>query len=178
MAKYLWIYEGGDESRLVIDADGNVVLCEECPCTGTATSSVVKVVCNQCPDGYGPSGYSIAISGMSNNGCTDCANFNGTFAVDRATDCFGQIVVPGNVCATTAFISWQLVDIPADGWYIQVRLRWTRGGSDNLVYYRGTYASTVQCWSLNNAALAYHSSIINTGGCAGYDSLSVAVTAY
>lgn len=99
MANSVWINEGA----LVVDENG-VVLCDECPCGNP---------CEGC-DGPGPIQWQVVIAGFTNNTCSDCNDFNGTFILnfvseaDQGTpctlvDCVWEYEIPGGLCGNPGF---------------------------------------------------------------------------
>jgi len=79
----LWM----NDDKLVIDGTGKIVLCGDCPCTGTAS----MVDCAECISGEAPWQVSVEIPSLGDTvNCSDCADFGGTYVISGVSNCEWQ----------------------------------------------------------------------------------------
>ncbi len=94
----------------------------------TSTTPTPGEQCSQCTTGSTAAAYSITISGIADNTCTECDLFNGTFQVNQTGGgpCnFEFLRDPAeNACATPAQNNLLSLDINDNGGDVKVIVRW------------------------------------------------------
>lgn len=76
-----------NDNKIVIDATGKIVLCDDCPCTGTAS----MVDCAECITGSAPWQVSVEIPLLDDTvNCSDCADFGATYVISGVSNCEWQ----------------------------------------------------------------------------------------
>ena len=145
----LWLNDG----KIVTDA-GNVVLCDTCPCTGTASLGL----CSICI-GDTPWQVSVVIPVLANTGnCSDCSNFAGTYVLTESSECTwdGTFANPTtcNVSSQDILLTFNLQDTGVDV-LMGLVMQYT-GGTLIARWYR-TYSSVdqIDCNFNNTVISAY-----------------------
>lgn len=100
-------------------------------------------------DGGGPEQFQVVISDLANDSCSDCADFNDTFVLDRVGEgvispCIWRYTFPSAICGRTSVS----LGVGGGGLSVFVFL-------GNPEHWIKQYVSKVNCKSLNNESLSW-----------------------
>jgi len=116
------------------------------PCCGDC-------VCNDC-SGTTPSQLQIAFTGYSNNGCSNCADFNDTFICDCVSGlqnpCYWRYIFPEDVCDSNNKIEIEFNDFGASS-----RISGTIDLDAGFSSFREDLAASQDCAAWNGLSLSH-----------------------
>ena len=148
----LWIY-----GVYLVEDGGDLVECATCPCAGGT------ITCTNCEDNTGPQEFDVTLPALTNDGCSDCADYSGTYRLSNMGGyfpCNWKYTFASATCGTVAenlyvFVSYN--DPLSSKYSIEVRLAWTYGGGFPYMRWVKDYdTDKPDCDTLSGVSIPYY----------------------
>lgn len=183
----VWLSNG----EIVMD-NGQIIVCDECPCTGTGTV-LVPQPCEACPDGDGvANGLSLDVTGFTNNsgmpsGCSVCPGLDGTYLapISPGNGCTGHTGFHHICTYGTSYwldIGWSITASTPPYWMLELYVRiayavdpYTAASTCHYSIYRAF--GTGNCFEID-VDLSYVTTTHNFFYCCVTSGLTIHATAY